>query len=202
MTPNEAFEFINQLFLSNRKASLDECYKTLVRGIWENKTYQQISDEYDWSHQHLKDTGSQLFKDFKEITGFGSTKKSFKNALESFYLQNNQQKAIVHESQGIVVAKNNLSNNPFKPLTGIIDDPALFFNRERNLRSIFELLNSRSSVAIIGDRQIGKSSLLKAIERQAQQQLYSRRQPIYLNLQSIENEDDFYSYWRYRTDVL
>jgi Cdc6-like AAA superfamily ATPase len=47
-------------------------------------------------------------------------------------------------------------------------------------------------VAIIGERQIGKSSLLKEISRQAQTQLLQPRKPIYLNLQHIHDEDDFY----------
>lgn len=83
--------------------------------------------------------------------------------------------------------------NPFIPLGGVVDQQELFFNRQQETKRIFELLNSRSSVALTGERSIGKSSLLKAICRQAPSQLQSPRQPIYLNLQDLENEDDFYS---------
>lgn len=83
-------------------------------------------------------------------------------------------------------------NNPFIPQHGKIDDPRFFFSREREIRRVFETLNSGSSVAIIGERAIGKSSLLQAIYRQAPNQLDHPRQPIYLDLKNVRDEDDFY----------
>jgi hypothetical protein len=83
-------------------------------------------------------------------------------------------------------------NNPFFPLSGRIDKPQFFFGRKREIRAVFETLNSGSSVAIIGERAIGKSSVLQAIYREAPNQLHPPRQPIYLNLQNVRDEDDFY----------
>jgi DNA-binding Xre family transcriptional regulator len=83
-------------------------------------------------------------------------------------------------------------NNPFIPLHGKIDDPRFFFGREQEMRLVFETLNSGSNVAIIGERGIGKSSLLQAIYRQSPTLLRHPRQPIYLNLLNIYDEHDFY----------
>lgn len=83
-------------------------------------------------------------------------------------------------------------NNPFIPQHGKIDDPKFFFGREREIRRVFETLNSGSSVAIIGERAIGKSSLLQAIYREAPNQLRHPRQPIYLDLKNVCDENDFY----------
>ena len=88
--------------------------------------------------------------------------------------------------------ENNILSNPFIPSNGVIDDEKLFFGRTKEIQKIFDTLNSGSSVAIIGERQIGKSSLLMEISRQAQTQLFQPRKPIYLNLQSIHNDQDFY----------
>lgn len=85
-----------------------------------------------------------------------------------------------------------LVDNPFIPSNGVIDDDKLFFGRTQEIKRIFETLNSGSSVAIIGERQIGKSSLLMEISRQAQTQLFQPRKPIYLNLQNIHDDQDFY----------
>jgi DNA-binding Xre family transcriptional regulator len=87
---------------------------------------------------------------------------------------------------------NSYHNNPFIPQHGKIDDPRFFFGREREIRWVFQTLNSGSSVAIIGERAIGKSSLLQAIYRQAPTQLHHPRQPIYLDLRNVCDEDDFY----------
>ena len=83
-------------------------------------------------------------------------------------------------------------NNPFFPLSGRIDKPQFFFGRKREIRAVFDTLNSGSSVAIIGERAIGKSSLLQAIYRQAPTQLHHPRQPIYLDLKNVCDENDFY----------
>jgi hypothetical protein len=83
-------------------------------------------------------------------------------------------------------------NNPFFPLSGRIDKPQFFFGRKREIRAVFDTLNSGSSVAIIGERAIGKSSLLQAIYREAPNQLREPRKPIYLNLEDVYDEDDFY----------
>ena len=82
--------------------------------------------------------------------------------------------------------------NPFAPIGGRIDQAHQFFGRQKELRDIFEMLNSGSSVAIIGERQVGKSSLLKAIARQADHHLLDPRRPVYLNLQDVIDEEDFY----------
>ncbi len=83
-------------------------------------------------------------------------------------------------------------NNPFIPQQGSINDSRFFFGREREMRRVFETLNSGSSIAIIGERAIGKSSLLQAIYREAPNQLRHPRQPIYLSLHNVYDEDDFY----------
>lgn len=81
--------------------------------------------------------------------------------------------------------------NPFTPLSGAIEDPNLFFGRDKEIREIFEILNSGSSVAIIGESGLGKSSLLQAIKQTAVQN--SGRQPIYMELRHLQSDDDFYA---------
>ena len=82
--------------------------------------------------------------------------------------------------------------NPFLPLQGAIVDFQCLFGRNKEIRRIFESLNGGSSVALIGARGVGKSSVLQAIRQQANRELISPRQPIYLNLESVANERDFY----------
>ncbi len=82
--------------------------------------------------------------------------------------------------------------NPFVPLGGRIDSADQFFGHEQTLRMIFETLNSGSSVALIGDREMGKSSLLKAVEARAKTELTIPRDPIYLDLRNVADEADFY----------
>jgi len=86
-----------------------------------------------------------------------------------------------------------ISSNPFIPQTGRIDYPQLFFGRDREIKGVFEVLNNNGSVALIGEEGIGKSSLLWVICQSAKNLLLSPRQPIYLDLNGVRDEDDFYT---------
>ncbi|AFZ18372.1 AAA family ATPase [Allocoleopsis franciscana] len=83
--------------------------------------------------------------------------------------------------------------NPFVPQQGRVDDVQQFFNREREIRRIFEVLNSGSSVALIGEEGIGKSSVLWKICQLAESCLNSPRQSVFLDLNWVNDENDFYS---------
>lgn len=83
--------------------------------------------------------------------------------------------------------------NPFVPQQGRVDDVQQFFNREREIRRVFEVLNSGSSVALIGEEGIGKSSLLWKICQQAESRLHSPRQSVFLDLNWVNDENDFYN---------
>jgi len=61
------------------------------------------------------------------------------------------------------------------------------------MQRVFEVLNSGSSVALIGEEGMGKSSLLWAICQQAKNRLQPPRQSVFLDLNEVENEDEFYS---------
>ncbi|MBD2339395.1 ATP-binding protein [Calothrix sp. FACHB-156] len=87
---------------------------------------------------------------------------------------------------------NNFTDNPFIPLNDIITEQHQLFGRGREITRVFETLNSGSSVALIGEKKIGKSSLLQAICQQAKHRLLKPRKAIYLNLSLIFNDDDFY----------
>jgi hypothetical protein len=103
------------------------------------------------------------------------------------------QKPLPNDNPTAEVEQPNINyNNPFFPLSGRIDKPQFFFGRKREIRAVFDTLNSGSSVAIIGERAIGKSSLLQAIYREAPNQLREPRKPIYLNLEDVYDENDFY----------
>lgn len=84
------------------------------------------------------------------------------------------------------------TQNPFLPLTGAVDEAAQFFDCDRTLNRIFEVLNSGSNVALIGDRNLGKSSLLREVARQAEGRLTPLRKPIFINLVMLFSEDEFY----------
>jgi hypothetical protein len=82
--------------------------------------------------------------------------------------------------------------NPFGR-RGRIEDPAEFFGREELLRRIFEELAKGSNLSLIGERQVGKSSLLAAIQRQGAERLeLSPAAILSIDMQLIHSEADFF----------
>ena len=147
MDSQEAFRWLNNIWIAKTQCSLNECERDVFFGIWEGKTYQEISENPLRTYQYVKETGAKLFQKVEIATGVKVSKKSLRLAVE----QLNRQSVSIAFEQPV----NN--SNPFIPFNGVIDRPELFFNRTQEIQRIFELLNNRSSVAVIGERAIGKS---------------------------------------------
>lgn len=81
--------------------------------------------------------------------------------------------------------------NPFSD-RGRINDPARFFGRHRILRDVQQALRAGNCISVVGDSQIGKSSLLYYLYT-TRDQWYTGRRLVYLDLQSVSSEKDFCS---------
>jgi hypothetical protein len=95
-------------------------------------------------------------------------------------------------------------SNPFRE-RGMIRDPRHFFDRIAEVRTIVERLATMGSLSLVGDRQIGKSSLLFYVARQGWKeqpgpptdadtwsQVLSGYELHYLDLNLVQSADDFY----------
>ena len=85
-----------------------------------------------------------------------------------------------------------IAPNPFGD-RGCITNPKRFFDRESILRQILENLHKGSSVALIGEFRIGKSSLLAMLRHVGPKALKLPDEAfLYLDMQPIRNEDEFF----------
>ncbi|MDF0552240.1 AAA family ATPase [Kamptonema sp. UHCC 0994] len=195
MNAEEAFNVLNAIFIKT-SGGLTQLEKDIFFGIWNDKTYPQISNEIYKSEIHIKETSSSLFEKIEAIFGIqGIKKKNLRSTLEQILKQTSPVTSIELPTDALQLLNFNnnfLVTNPFVPRSGSVDDPQLFFPRPKEIRNIFETLKGGSSVALIGERGIGKSSLLMEICRQAETQFGQTRKPIYVNLQNVHDEDDFY----------
>lgn len=82
--------------------------------------------------------------------------------------------------------------NPFGDV-GRITDPARFFGRESLLRRIFEELSKGVNISLVGETQVGKSSILSMVCRWGPERVRPAPQAFaYLSLEWVDDEDDFY----------
>jgi hypothetical protein len=79
--------------------------------------------------------------------------------------------------------------NPFYD-RGRINDPARLFDRHRILRELRQMLGVGNSISLIGEREIGKSSVLYALYKTASEWLPDKHVH-YLDLQEVIDEEDF-----------
>ena len=79
--------------------------------------------------------------------------------------------------------------NPFYT-NGRINEPALFYGRNRLIREIRRELTKRHSISIVGESQIGKSSLLSYLDATSSEWLPDV-QTVYLDLQLVWDITDF-----------
>ncbi|MFN0109849.1 MAG: hypothetical protein ACKVZH_13420 [Blastocatellia bacterium] len=86
-----------------------------------------------------------------------------------------------------------LAANPYAS-RGIVRDHQSFFGRAHELREIASWLNTMQSVSVIGERRIGKSSLLYQIANPDSDhaKLFSGFSAKYLDLQSVTTVEEFY----------
>ncbi|MFX1554489.1 MAG: TIR domain-containing protein [Promethearchaeota archaeon] len=82
--------------------------------------------------------------------------------------------------------------NPFVPWRGRLTDEALFYGRERELRELTQLVASRQSVSLLGERRVGKSSLLHQLMGRAGR-LSPAPECLYVDMQLVADEADFYA---------
>ncbi len=82
--------------------------------------------------------------------------------------------------------------NPFGD-TGRITDPKRFFGREELLRQLFEDLSKGSNRSLVGEAQVGKSSILWMICKLGPERLQLPEQAfIYIDMRNVYNEQDFF----------
>ena len=79
-----------------------------------------------------------------------------------------------------------LAQNPFH-WRGTVTEAEAFVGREAEMRSILVRLSSLGCISIVGDRRIGKSSLLYQVSRRAAEALGAACRPVYVDLLSAKH---------------
>jgi hypothetical protein len=84
---------------------------------------------------------------------------------------------------------------PPDPFTqrGAILDPAQFFGRQAELQHIFTCIGKMQSVSVVGERRIGKSSLLDYVSQMGQPYMPAGTHLRYLDVQGVQDAKDFYT---------
>ncbi|MFM7363023.1 MAG: hypothetical protein ACKO11_00685 [Cuspidothrix sp.] len=195
MDSQQALNFIKDVFSRNQQEPLTELEENIFLGSWEKKEYVEIAAKTGYAETTLREVGAALWRKIKTELSIETrfNKNNFRKTIEDF------RKTIEDYTDSTssrlpprIENEERTEHNPFVPTTGRIENLKKFFGREQEIKEIFEFLNNASSVTIIGEQAIGKSSLLYAVYQQPINVLKSPRQNVFLDMNNIHNQEDFY----------
>jgi AAA-like domain len=169
---------VNTLVLKRTGKHLSDLEAEVLRGAWEDKSYEKIADELFRSVSYInKDVGYRLWKKLSEALGEEVTKKSFRQALKRAW-QNQTATATLSTPT---------SDSPIdlEFPEGPVALASSFYVERHPIESdcYKEILKPGSLIRIRGPRQMGKTSLLNRVLAYATQQNY---QVVRLNLRKAE----------------
>ncbi|MGD1701242.1 NB-ARC domain-containing protein [Dapis sp. BLCC M229] len=87
MTITEVLQFADRLVFTHRGKHLDDIQETVIKGVWQGKTYENIAEECNRSESRIRDVGYQLWKTFSESLGEDIYKSNFRSTIERLHIQ-------------------------------------------------------------------------------------------------------------------
>ncbi len=88
MTITEVLQFADRLVFAHRGKHLDDIQETVIKGVWQGKTYENIAQECNRSESRVRDVGYQLWKTFSESLGEDINKSNFRATIERIKAKN------------------------------------------------------------------------------------------------------------------
>ncbi|MEX0272306.1 hypothetical protein AB3R30_24635 [Leptolyngbyaceae cyanobacterium UHCC 1019] len=79
MTLEEGLELVEQVLAPKQ---LNKVQKIVLRGVWQEQSYKEISEEFGYTLGHIKDTGADLWKLLSAATGEKATRYNFRGVLK------------------------------------------------------------------------------------------------------------------------
>lgn len=206
MDLDEFVKVANSVALEQLNRPLSDLERHVLQASLMGKSYGEMA--VGWSPKTVKDAGCRLWQCFSQALegDVKVSKTNFQGALiqlaqngqfsqngrcqNPLALKDRGSKAQIHSGLTGLADRNALSHNPFGD-RGRITSPERFFDREEILRQVFEGIGQGASQSLVGESQVGKSSLLSMIRLQGAAH-FPEYEFVFIDMQCIQNEDEFF----------
>ncbi|NEO54845.1 MAG: ATP-binding protein [Okeania sp. SIO3B5] len=178
MTITEILQFADRLVFAHRGKHLDDIQETVIKGVWQGKTYENIAQECNRSESRIRDVGYQLWKTFSESLGEEINKSNFRSTIERLQTEAKSRQNICvgtnHNfgSQNLYQYQKYPQYSQSKDTTKITFqdlsiaptiNPAYFYGRTKELEIISNYILHQKTrlMSVLGLSGIGKTTLVK-----------------------------------------
>lgn len=179
MTVTEILQLADELIYAKQGKHLDDLQESILKGLWEDRTYQEIAEECNRSESRVRNVAAKLLQLLSEELGENLEKANFRstfkrlnislsphvyNVCNSVNNHSNIVSQILYPSQtGNQENTNNTKSKwSYQDLT--LAPPIIkFYNRETELEALSKwILNQNISlISVLGLSGLGKTTLVK-----------------------------------------
>ena len=173
MTITEVLQYVDRLVEKQTGEHLDDLQKTVIQGLWQGKTYNQIADECGYDKNYIGDVSRKLFKVLSEQLNENIDKYNFCWTIER--AKNSQLLGLVNShitwcvntpkadrEQSITDEEKITKNTGYYDLT-LAPKITHFCDRTTELQTLSHWLTTQNPrlISVLGLSGIGKTTLVK-----------------------------------------
>ncbi len=169
MDLSQALSIVNQAMLARFDRGLSDVETAIVKGAWQNQTYEKIAEVFGYSNSYLsRDVGPKFWKILSQALGEPVSKKNFQAALERKWQQNRD----ALQPRNNPELNSNSTNNSSLPRSdwGEKIDVSFFHGRSSEIAQVEQWIQSKNSrlLAILGMGGVGKTALATKVGQRIQ----------------------------------
>jgi DNA-directed RNA polymerase specialized sigma24 family protein len=173
MNVTEALQFADRLVFQQTEKHLDDSQKTVIKGVWESKTYEEIARISHLSERHVRDVGYKLWQILSEALGEDIKKNNFRSTFERLELKSSQFINIQSShnfkfcSYPYPFQDRETKNEDNSPKIDLTLAPKIihFYRRNTELQTLSHWLINQNTrlISVLGLSGIGKTTLVKKL---------------------------------------
>lgn len=182
-TWEKAQQIVDSLIFENKGKHLSDIEITILRGAWDNQTYEEIAEAEGYTSNYLsKDVGNKLWGNLSTALQEKVSKKNFKAALQREWCKRTQNSLIQYQAQ---LSKSLTTDNLTFPEGSVALDSPFYIERSRCESVCYQtVVQPGSLIRIKAAKWMGKTSLVNRILEYGQSQGYKA---VYLDFGSVEH---------------
>ena len=176
MTMTEILQFADQLIFAKKGKHLDDLQESIIKGVWDGQSYQEIADVCNRSESRVRNIAAKLLQLLSEELGEDIEKTNFRSTLERVYIKSSQviglgnhhsfhfctqtlNQSNTNNRENDINITSKLSHHDLNLTPKIIN----FYNRESELKTLSNLIFNQNIrlISFLGLSGIGKTTLVK-----------------------------------------